>query len=56
MIIFPPENLLHELIDVAQNEDEIAMFINAAGVTPSQASIEKILEVDLSGTSPAGRN
>ena len=39
------------LIVAAQKEGEIAMFINAAGVSPSQASIEQILEVDLYGTS-----
>jgi len=40
-----------ELIDAAQKEGEIGMFINAAGVSPSQASIEQILKVDLYGTS-----
>ncbi|HRP33219.1 MAG TPA: SDR family oxidoreductase, partial [Agriterribacter sp.] len=35
----------------AQKEGEISMFINAAGVSPSQASIEHILKVDLYGTS-----
>lgn len=40
-----------ELIEAAQNEGEISMFINAAGVSPSQASIEHILKVDLYGTS-----
>lgn len=39
-----------ELIEAAQKEGEIAMFINAAGVSPSQASIEQILKVDLYGT------
>lgn len=39
------------LIEAAQKAGEIAMFINAAGVSPSQASIEQILEVDLYGTS-----
>ena len=38
------------LVEAAQNEGEIAMFINAAGVSPSQASIEQILNVDLYGT------
>jgi NAD(P)-dependent dehydrogenase (short-subunit alcohol dehydrogenase family) len=42
---------VHGLIDAAQKEGEISMFINAAGVSPSQASIEQILEVDLYGTS-----
>lgn len=38
------------LIEAAQKEGEISMFINAAGVSPSQASIEQILHVDLYGT------
>jgi NAD(P)-dependent dehydrogenase (short-subunit alcohol dehydrogenase family) len=42
---------VHKLIAAAQKEGEIAMFINAAGVSPSQASIEQILQVDLYGTS-----
>jgi len=40
-----------QLIEAAQKEGEIAMFINAAGVSPSQAPIEQILKVDLYGTS-----
>lgn len=39
-----------QLIDAAKKEGEIAMLINAAGVSPSQASIEQILKVDLYGT------
>lgn len=39
-----------ELISAAQREGEIAMFINAAGLSPSQSSIEHILAVDLYGT------
>ncbi len=39
-----------ELIKSAQNYGEISMFVNAAGVSPSQASIETILKVDLYGT------
>jgi NAD(P)-dependent dehydrogenase (short-subunit alcohol dehydrogenase family) len=39
------------LIQAAQKEGEISMFINAAGVSPSQAAIEQILKVDLYGTS-----
>lgn len=39
------------LIDVAKKEGDISMLINAAGVSPSQASIEQILKVDLYGTS-----
>lgn len=34
----------------AQQYGEIAMLVNAAGVSPSQASIETILRVDLYGT------
>ena len=39
-----------ELIEAAQKEGEISMFINAAGLSPSQASVEQILQVDLYGT------
>lgn len=39
-----------ELIDSAKHYGEIKMLINAAGVSPSQASIETILHVDLYGT------
>lgn len=35
------------LINTAQQYGEIAMLVNAAGVSPSQASIETILKVDL---------
>ena len=38
------------LIAEAQKYGEIAMLINAAGVSPSQAPIEAILKVDLYGT------
>ena len=38
------------LIDTAQQYGEISMLFNAAGVSPSQASIETILKVDLYGT------
>ena len=38
------------LIDSAQQYGEISMHVNAAGVSPSQASIETILKVDLYGT------
>ncbi|QTE40665.1 MULTISPECIES: hypothetical protein [Mucilaginibacter] len=41
---------VQSLIKAARKEREIAMFINAAGVSPSQASIEQILKVDLYGT------
>lgn len=39
-----------KLIDTAQQYGEIAMLVNAAGVSPSQASVETILKVDLYGT------
>lgn len=38
------------LIAEAQKHGEIAMLVNAAGVSPSQAPIETILKVDLYGT------
>ena len=38
------------LVDTAQQYGEISMLVNAAGVSPSQASIETILKVDLYGT------
>lgn len=38
------------LIAEGQKHGQITMFINAAGVSPSQASIETILKVDLYGT------
>lgn len=38
------------LIDEARKHGDISMLINAAGVSPSQASIETILKVDLYGT------
>lgn len=38
------------LVRVAQEIGPIARVINAAGVSPSQAPVEKILEVDLYGT------
>lgn len=38
------------LMDLAHKEGEITMLVNAAGVSPSQASIETILKVDLYGT------
>lgn len=37
-------------INEAKKHGEITIFINAAGVSPSQASIETILKVDLYGT------
>lgn len=38
------------IIAETQNYGEITMLVNAAGVSPSQASIETILRVDLYGT------
>ena len=38
------------VIDEAKSYGDIKMIINAAGVSPSQASIETILKVDLYGT------
>lgn len=43
------ESILN-LITEAQKYGDIAMLINAAGVSPSQAPIEAILKVDLYGT------
>jgi NAD(P)-dependent dehydrogenase (short-subunit alcohol dehydrogenase family) len=51
MVDISSKHSVLELIDAAQKEGEISMFINAAGVSPSQASIEQILKVDLYGTS-----
>lgn len=41
---------IREMIAEAQKYGDISMLINAAGVSPSQASIETILKVDLYGT------
>ncbi len=41
---------IQNLITEAQKYGEIMMLISAAGVSPSQASIETILQVDLYGT------
>ena len=41
---------IKNLIKNAQEHGEIAYFINAAGVSPSQTPIEAILKVDLYGT------
>ena len=38
------------VISEAQKYGEISMLVNAAGVSPSQASVETILKVDLYGT------
>lgn len=39
-----------ELINTAQQYGNIAMLVNTAGVSPSQATVEEILKVDLYGT------
>lgn len=39
-----------ELIEAAQKEGEVSMFINSAGLSPSQSTKEHILAVDLYGT------
>lgn len=41
---------IQSLIAEAQRYGDITMLVNAAGVSPSQASIETILKVDLYGT------
>ena len=41
---------IKSIIEKAQEYGEITYFINAAGVSPSQAPIEAILKVDLYGT------
>lgn len=41
---------IKEFIQNAKSFGEIAILVNAAGVSPSQASIETILKVDLYGT------
>ena len=41
---------IKSMIAEGQKYGEIAMLVNAAGVSPSQASIETILKVDLYGT------
>ena len=41
---------IKNLIAKAQEYGDISMLVNAAGVSPSQASIETILKVDLYGT------
>lgn len=43
-------NSILAIIAEAQKYGEISMLVNAAGVSPSQASIETILKVDLYGT------
>lgn len=41
---------IRELIQEGQRHGEITMLVNAAGVSPSQAPIETLLQVDLYGT------
>lgn len=41
---------ISDFIKTGQTYGEVAMLINAAGVSPSQASVETILKVDLYGT------
>jgi NAD(P)-dependent dehydrogenase (short-subunit alcohol dehydrogenase family) len=41
---------IRNMIAEAQRHGEISMLINAAGLSPSQASVEAILKVDLYGT------
>lgn len=41
---------IQNMINEAQKYGEIAMLVNAAGLSPSQAPIEAILKVDLYGT------
>lgn len=41
---------IKQLIEKACTYGEVSMLVNAAGVSPSQASIETILKVDLYGT------
>ena len=43
------ESIRHLIVE-AQKYGKISMLVNAAGVSPSQASIETILKVDLYGT------
>lgn len=43
-------NSIKSMITEAQKYGEIEMLVNGAGVSPSQASIEQILKVDLYGT------
>lgn len=43
-------NSIKSMLTEAQKYGEIEMLVNGAGVSPSQASIEQILKVDLYGT------
>ena len=40
-----------KLVDYATSKGEVKYMVNAAGVSPSQAPVERILQVDLYGTS-----
>lgn len=42
---------IQRLVDYATGKGEVVNLINAAGVSPSQAPVERILQVDLYGTS-----
>ena len=42
---------IQQLVEYAQSKGEITNLINAAGVSPSQAPVKHILQVDLYGTS-----
>ena len=42
---------IQNIIEISQKYGEIKYFINAAGVSPSQAPIESLLKVDLYRTS-----
>lgn len=44
------EDILN-VVDAAVKRGEVKFVVNAAGVSPSQASVEEILQVDLYGTS-----
>ncbi|MBR1773983.1 MAG: SDR family oxidoreductase [Bacteroidales bacterium] len=41
---------IKELVEFATSKGEVKYVINAAGVSPSQAPVEKILQVDMYGT------
>lgn len=41
---------IQDMIALAQGYGAVTMLVNAAGVSPSQASVEEILKVDLYGT------
>lgn len=50
MIDISSRGSIQSLIAEAKKAGEITMFVNAAGVSPSQASIQTILNIDLYGT------